>query len=253
MKHSSSPTSHAAYATGFGRMVHSLNIGHFMRLGLLLGGLALGPAASMAAIIVQPTAVTANVAAFESSIAANMINGIGISDPSIVQTGDPVPVTYPVDITNSNGAAGLFQTQNTSFRILFDLGAGYSIDNMHIWNMDYFSALNQGIKDVAIYYTTNTVTVDDPLSNFTSLGSIEVPRSTLHAGDTYTGVDFALGTPGVGVEARYVLLDVSSNWSSPFSAVSEVRFTAVPEPATLGLFAGAGLFMVISRRRSANV
>lgn len=63
--------------------------------------------------------------------------------------------------------------------------------------------------------------------------------------ETYRGEHFDFTST---ITARYVLFDVNTNHGSTRAGLSEVRFTAIPEPASLGLFGLMGALLLMRRR-----
>ena len=63
------------------------------------------------------------------------INGSGLSDPTIVETGDDIPSPWP---THSSGnSAGWFSDDGSlisDHSITFDLGVSQSVRGIHLWN-----------------------------------------------------------------------------------------------------------------------
>ena len=95
-------------------------------------------------------------------------------------------------------------------QVTFDLGATYTLHTLQLWNYNE-SSRNRGAASITLYTSTDGV-------SFTMLTTINPLRA---AGAFDTGEYFDL----TGVEARYVRLDVTSNYGDPnFGGLSEVRF-----------------------------
>lgn len=126
---------------------------------------------------------------------------------------------------------------------MIDLGQTYTLENkFHVWNFNQDGNLDRGSG--ALEILTSTTGTSYP-ADFTSQGAyfFNIADGTA----TYAGEDqFFNG--GATPTARYVLLRIHGNQGSPtnFFGLSEIQFSDVPEPTTLGLIAFAGLL----RRRA---
>ncbi len=215
-----------------------------MKAVLTVGLLATLAQYASASVIVQPISATSpNLAArpIESSY-----DGSGLTDTTIVETGDAIPVSYPGH--DKDNAASEWQTsaQANTVQITFDLGGPYDITGIHLWNCnEYWSGggdeTDKGIRDATVSFST------DNGINWTSLGTMTFTRGV--ANDAYAGEDYAAVMNG----ATQVRFDVQSNWSadgqSGQTGISEIRFVAIPEPATLGLIGVFGVGTIFIRRR----
>ncbi|HOD83487.1 MAG: hypothetical protein BWX88_02140 [Planctomycetes bacterium ADurb.Bin126] len=135
-----------------------------------------------------------------------------------------------------------------------DLGQIYiDLDKMWMWNVR--EVLDRGMKSFSVYYADSpTVTpVTNSAYSFASggwalLGNYTLPQST----GNNTPFDGLLDLTGIP-EARYIGLDIQSNYGSTFRVgLAELEFTT-PEPATLTalLLAAGGMGSYLRRRRRA--
>ncbi|PXA04394.1 hypothetical protein DDZ13_07635 [Coraliomargarita sinensis] len=204
-----------------------------------------------AAVVIQPTDVDASSQFSPSFDSSHVIDGSGLgADSSDVETGDPVPTTWPTNINDSNtrSASWVSRDENNGW-IMFDLGQSYELDGMHIWN--YNSLESRGIQDVNIKFaTTLTGTFGSTDETDTGWGTTTAETFTQASKlNTYTGETYSLGST---VTAQYVLFDIQTNYGDSLVGLDEVRFTgtAVPEPSSFALLASCfGLTWIMVRRR----
>ena len=97
---------------------------------------------------------------------------------------------------------------------------------------------NRGSKSVNVSFSTNGTSFSSP-TNFTF---DQAPGA-----DAYTGQSFALNQT---TSARYVKFDILSNQGDNSRVgLGQVRFLAIPEPASVALI-GLGGIMLLTRRRA---
>lgn len=194
--------------------------------------------------IVQPVAAQADSVYGPSTNPQFVITGAGLSDPSAVETNDPVPATWPSHSTAATNVNWLSaaSTGEALRWIEFDLGQAFALSGLHVWNNNQASQSDRGFRTVDILTSLDgaayfTVADDYVLS--------KAPESDTYAGETYW---LDLGP------ARYVRIQgyKSENWGdTSYIGLSEVRLIALPEPATAALLFTAGAGLVLRRRRLA--
>ncbi len=180
--------------------------------------------------------VVANSATAHHSISGRgpekTLNGSGISDASIIEDGDDIPVTWPTVTgnyltewqANKSGGGGWLQ---------YDLGEVQDITGLYVWNSRNGTA--RGMRNVTVK-TSETLPGD--WGTVAATGNWQFSQAA--GGARY---DFATTQT-----ARYVLLDAADNWGDgSFIAVNEVRFIGIPEPASTLLMATGGLVMLRHR------
>lgn len=111
-----------------------------------------------AATVIQPTDVDAS-SVFSSTFPEELvINGSGLSDATIVETGDPVPSPWPTNKNNGSSSPQSNWISGTTAPdewIMFDLGQSYELGGMHIWNYNHTGFESRGIKEVNIKFATS--------------------------------------------------------------------------------------------------
>lgn len=121
--------------------------------------------------------------------------------------------------------------------ITFDLGATYDVASTDVWNLN--ANITRGAKDV-------TISVSADNSTWTSLGNFVFTQGPgSQAAFTQT---IALNAENI----RYIKFHVTSNYGDTqgYAGLSEVRFTAVPEPVTLSVLCSGFLGYILKKRRS---
>jgi len=202
-------------------------------------GLAI-PTRAHAAFIVQPTAATAT-SQFGTRAPDQAIDGSGLSDVSIVNTGDDEPATYPSHTSSDQNDTMWLANDDAGQAIVFDLGQSFDITGFHVWNYNEKNGLTpRGANSVDVTFSSDNVTFGNA-TNFTFDEASGV--------DSYVGQDFTLGSTTIAQFVRFEIL--SNHGDTDFTGLSEVRFTAIPEPASLALIGLGGLVMALRRQRRA--
>lgn len=188
---------------------------------------AIAVVAPAQAVVITPVAVTASSTQTHGGVykADNLINGSGLSGG--LHDG------YFGNMWMTEQGMGAPQGQLT-----FDLGAVYTLDSADIWQFNYgeysspgvISTLDRGVKDFRILTSLDGISYDEAF-----------------AGTMERGVYGALATAqtfDIGGKARFVQIDILNNYADGTiyttysSGLSEVRFNAVPEPATWAMMIG---------------
>ena len=224
--------------------------------GVLIAGVA---GQARAGVIVDPTAIDAVSSEVGGRDADDTINGSGLSDATIVETGDAEPSPYPTHSTNDSDAwwsdVNVENNIDEVF-ITFDLGSVHSLEGMHIWNLNGGGAgrsTSSGVENLNVEFSTD----GSIFSGAEAFTLNEAPGAATYTGESH---DFAST-----VSARFVRFDVQTTFENNGSIVkdgdpetvevsnraglSEVRFLAIPEPASAALLGLGGLMLLPRRRR----
>jgi len=199
------------------------------------------------AVIIDPvSAVASSTYPHAGLVADNTINGTGISDPTIIQTGDSIPGTFPSHVA----IPGIGNTWHSDLgvftpTITFDLGAAYNLEGIHLWNNNQndgnLSYSNRGIQTADIFTSLNGI-------SYSLLSGTPATYTQAPGADGYLGENYSISVANV----RYVRFDITSNWgSTDATGISEIRFTgvAVPEPSQWVLLAIGGIALTAIRFR----
>jgi len=106
-------------------------------------------------------------------------------------------------------------THTDNHWIMYDFGEQYTLYNMHVWNYNHPTDIDDGISSFSVH-TSNDGT------NWTEVGTYELNQASSSA--FYSGQ--ALPSLG-GVTAQYVVLTAIDNYGGDCYALSEVRFGLV--------------------------
>jgi lysophospholipase L1-like esterase len=136
--------------------------------------------------------------------------------------------------------------------LVFDLGAVYTLDEIHVWNCNdgrsgnegagvfgAYKNFGRGIHSVDILLSTDGVTY--------STWKSRVIFTDAPASDIYTGFDLetVAGQNFTGEQARYVKLKVNNNWAnganSGYTGLAEIQFFGVTEVPKVGGVGVSGL------------
>lgn len=150
--------------------------------------------------------------------AENMINGNGFTEASGFHSsagGDNISWT-----SASSGATPLPHS------VTFDLGSGYDLGSVKIWNWNTSGTLTAGCKDIDI------LVADHIGGPFSYLGSFVLAMAP-GQGNADFGQTIDLGGLAAAGNARLLRIEIKSNhgFSNGLSGLSEVRFSGTAIPA----------------------
>jgi hypothetical protein len=86
----------------------------------------------------------------------NWFNGSGLSDASIVETGDPIPAQWPTHIAgNSADRVSRIRSAAVENALIFDLGGTFDISGMALWNSTEGGQTDRGFENTQWFYSTD--------------------------------------------------------------------------------------------------
>jgi hypothetical protein len=168
--------------------------------------------------------------------ASNTVDGSGMSDES----GDGIPETHEANAWGDDISWMTDDRNNdTEPWIKFQLNDLHVLDEMRVWNFNVDAGrTDRGVMEADIYVSS---LVEDPNDNFTdparwTLVHDDFLLTRAPGTDDYNTPDVI---PMQGLSARWVAMDIESNFDGQFYGLSEVQITRrlaeVPEPLTLTL------------------
>jgi hypothetical protein len=201
----------------------------------------------------------------QNSESATLITGVTVSNMSRENTASGSLAVNSIDGSGLNTSTGQHDTgvgnewlagngTNSGDFIEYDLGSGYILDSIHMWNAN--SNTGRGIQDVDIYFS-NVASPGDPEGsapeqlNWTRLGGATVTLPQSPATSTYTGFDLESATITVLPTSaiRYVRFELNTTYGNAYAGISEIQFfEAVPEPSA-ALLGCLGALLLLRRRR----
>lgn len=159
----------------------------------------------------------------------NLVNNAGLSIPDDF-TATHVEQVSSVSQWHSSG--GIVDNE----AVTFDLGGTYNLSTIYIWQSNQTSLFGRGVNQFDLLVSANGI-------DFTEVASdLNLAIST---GGPNSAQSFALFQLGV-THVRIGIDTAHSALASEIVGLAEVKFDAIPEPATMGLVAlfSGGLFLV---------
>lgn len=212
-----------------------------MKAGLYCGALAAFVSVTSSvsqAFIITTINVTDSARVFNDSRddPANLL-GPEITE---VDPGDVTTWTHESSNWNSGIDGGWFSGETSNPFVDFDLGGTYTVSEAHIWNWNGRTDTNDwNAIGVTLIFS------EDAFFGNADDSSQTITLSQASGQSTYTGEHFTLTqVPNV----TKIRLEVTSSGPSTITGLSEVRFSAIPEPSGAIVFGLAGLALLGCRR-----
>ena len=201
---------------------------------------------AFASIIVQPISYT-SIGGPQNGSVDETIDGDGLS--SALNTGDAVPGVLPTHESmypsggGTTGVRWFIEAHNNPITdITFNLGAEHDLESVLFWNynetQDAFpdGQTQRGISSVTASFSTDGLSFTGATTlNFAESSGLPI------AGETVSMV---------ASDVQYVkFTDFANHGDTVLAGFSEIRFTAIPEPATTSMLLGLGASLMVFLRR----
>ena len=169
------------------------------------------------------------------------IDGSGLSDASIVETGDPLPTVWPQHVAgNSDQRVSRIRNAAEENTLTFDLGGTFDVSGMVLWNSTEIGSAglqtDRGFENTRLSYSTdggNTFSGDDLLTwtersddASTNQGPNPSPPVAMFAPEVQMLASSVTGVTHV----RMVVDNFSAAGSDNIVMASELRFIGEPTP-----------------------
>jgi hypothetical protein len=168
-------------------------------------------------------------------------DGSGLSDASIVESGDVLPSTLPTHISgNSNERVSRIRDANDINTLTFDLAGSYDVSGMILWNSSEIAADGTPQTDRGFNNTTLSFSTDGG-ATFTGSDTLtwnQVPEedsSTNQGSNPSDPIVFAPELqmlPGIVEGVTHIRMDVDNFSTDGIVMASELRFIGEAEPAS---------------------
>jgi hypothetical protein len=193
----------------------------------VLAGVIIAPASAQE--LITPTGAIASSQYSGSYDAGNLIDDSALSGTAPHTIGDTHTAAL-VDTAWLSSGATLPQT------VTFDLGSSYLLTDMHIWQ--YANGTANYSKDIKVQFSTT--------GTGGAFGS-DVDITLANGANTVSAQTFAIPS----ITANAVKFTITSRAGGPgqYVGLSEVKFSAIPEPGS-ALLGALGLLMLLRRRRN---
>jgi hypothetical protein len=194
-----------------------------------IGILSLATSAANAALVITPTGAIASSQYSGSYDAGNLIDDSALSGTAPHTIGD----THTAALVDT---AWLSANETLPQTVTFDLGSSYLLTDMHIWQ--YANGTANYSKDIKVQFSTT--------GTGGAFGS-DVDITLANGANTVSAQTFAI--PSITANAVKFTITTREGGPGNYVGLSEVKFSAIPEPGS-ALLGGLGLLMLLRRRRN---
>lgn len=168
---------------------------------------------------------------------ANWLNGSGLSNPSIVETGDPIPTAWPTHAAgHSADRVTRIRDANEFNTLTFDLGEALDINGMVLWNGSEPNRPSRGFENTVLSYSTDGGVTFSGSDTLTWMNRSEATADPL--GHTPEVQMLPATVTGV-THLRMIVDNFSAAGSDAIVAADEIRFLGegsdVPSVANLSV------------------
>jgi len=204
-----------------------------------MAGIALATSSASQAAVITTMSATGGTRFFSDARddPANLI-GPGITE---VNPSDVTTWTHENSTWSAAPNGHWFSSEGSTPFVEFDLGGTYTVSDAHIWNYNGAPDINSwNAVGITLIFSEDATfgNPDDSSQNLT--------LSSASGLTTYTGEHFTLTSVA---DVTNIRLEITSTGGSSITGLSEVRFSAVPEPSTTALLGLGGLALIFRRRK----
>ncbi|TWU57091.1 Dockerin type I repeat protein [Rubripirellula tenax] len=179
-------------------------------------------------------------------------DGSGISDASVVETGDPIPTLWPEHVAGNNSTRVSRIRLASEVNVLtFDLGGTFDVSGMVLWNSTEAGQTDRGFENTVLSYSTDgglTFTGSDSLTwtergadGSANQGNTPTPPVALFAPE----VKMLSSAVGGVTHVRMNVDNFSTAGSDNIVMASEIRFIGESAASTSGVYNEANGLVVM--------
>ncbi|TWU57090.1 Dockerin type I repeat protein [Rubripirellula tenax] len=165
-------------------------------------------------------------------------DGSGLSDASIVETGDPVPATWPQHVSgNHSDRVSRIRNGAGVNTLTFDLGGTFDVTGMALWNSTEAGQSDRGFENTILSYSIDgglTFTGNDTLTwtqrsadESANQGTSPTPPVAMFAAEVQM-------LPSTVADVTHIRMDVDNFSGEAIVMASEIRFVGETELPSLG-------------------
>ena len=196
---------------------------------------------------------------YGSPAGSHWYNGSGLTDASIVETGDPIPTVWPEHVSgNSLNRVSRIRDAAEVNTLTFDLGGTFDVSGMVLWNSTEASQSDRGFENTVLSYSTDgglTFTGSDTLKwtqrsadESVNQGNTPTPPVAMFGPEVQM-----LSTVVAGItHVRIVVDNFSPAGSDAIVMASEIRFIGERTPAPTIVVAPVSVELISAMRMNST-